>query len=76
MQGRPNGEPEVSHGPFVMNSEAEIRQAFDDYQRRSFGEWPWPDSAPNHGPSKARFAVHDDGRVERPNRSSGASQLK
>ncbi len=65
LQGRPIGEPVVSHGPFVMNTTAEIRQAFADYQRTLFGGWPWPDDAPVHPRDAGRFARHADGRVER-----------
>lgn len=30
------GEPIVGHGPFVMNSEAEIRQAVEDFSSGRF----------------------------------------
>ena len=36
---QPFGEPVVSAGPFVMNTEAEIQQAYRDYQRGAFGSW-------------------------------------
>jgi hypothetical protein len=32
LAGRPLGEPVVQHGPFVMNTRAEIEQAIRDYQ--------------------------------------------
>ena len=36
IAGKPLNEPVARGGPFVMNSEAEIRQAFVDYQRGLF----------------------------------------
>jgi redox-sensitive bicupin YhaK (pirin superfamily) len=38
MDGEPFAEPVVGHGPFVMNSRAEIQQAFEDYQLGKMGE--------------------------------------
>ncbi len=65
LQGRPIDEPVVQHGPFVMNTRAEIQNAFADYQRTRFGGWPWPSDDPVHGIEAGRFAKHVDGRVER-----------
>ncbi len=36
LAGQPLGEPIARHGPFVMNTEEEIRQAFRDYQEGRF----------------------------------------
>ena len=66
LQGRPIGEPVAQYGPFVMNTKAEVQQAFADYRLTKFGGWPWPKDGPVHGKDTARFAVHVDGREERP----------
>jgi quercetin 2,3-dioxygenase len=66
LQAHPIGEPVAQYGPFVMNTQTEIRQAVTDYQRTQFGGWPWRDSAPVHGRDPARFAKHPDGKLERP----------
>lgn len=66
MQGRPIGEPVARYGPFVMNTNEEIEQAFADYRRTQFGGWPWPSDDPVHDRSAGRFAIHPDGRREDP----------
>ncbi|MCC6589662.1 MAG: pirin family protein [Bryobacterales bacterium] len=38
LSGEPIDEPIVGHGPFVMNTEKEIEQAFADYQGGRFGQ--------------------------------------
>jgi hypothetical protein len=38
LTGEPLDEPVFGHGPFVMTSEAEIRQAVDDYNSGRFGQ--------------------------------------
>jgi redox-sensitive bicupin YhaK (pirin superfamily) len=67
LQGRPIGEPVVQQGPFVMNTEREVHEAFADYRRTQFGGWPWPDAEPVHGPEPARLLSHlDDGLASPP----------
>ncbi|WP_373047520.1 pirin family protein [Vulgatibacter sp.] len=66
LQGRPIGEPVVKYGPFVMNSQEEIRETIAAYRQTGFGGWPWGRSDPVHGAEEGRFARLIDGRIVRP----------
>jgi redox-sensitive bicupin YhaK (pirin superfamily) len=66
LQGKPLNEPVAQYGPFVMNSQAEIQQAINDYRRTEFGGWPWPRYDVVHPRSQPRFARYADGTEEKP----------
>ncbi|KAJ3380843.1 hypothetical protein HDU80_002001, partial [Chytriomyces hyalinus] len=55
LQGRKMGEPVAKHGPFVMNTQQEIAQTFNDYRMTQFGGWPWPEDAMVFPREKGRF---------------------
>jgi redox-sensitive bicupin YhaK (pirin superfamily) len=71
LQARPIGEPVAQYGPFVMNTQQEIEQAFADYRATGFGGWPWDRPDPVHGAAAGRFARHADGRHETPAQEAG-----
>lgn len=64
LQGKPIAEPVVQYGPFVMNSEEEIRQTYSDFRQSQFGGWPWPATDQVHKEARSRFAKHADGTLE------------
>jgi redox-sensitive bicupin YhaK (pirin superfamily) len=64
LQGVAIGEPVAQAGPFVMNTDAEVQQAFADFRRTQFGRWPFDRRDPVHPREQGRFARHADGRVE------------
>lgn len=66
LQGRPINEPVVQHGPFVMNTQEEIRKAFSEYRNTQFGGWPWERFDNVHEKTEGRFASYNDGSIERP----------
>eukprot|EP01124_Arcella_intermedia_P000099 TRINITY_DN10053_c0_g1_i2.p2 TRINITY_DN10053_c0_g1~~TRINITY_DN10053_c0_g1_i2.p2 ORF type:complete len:113 (-),score=36.97 TRINITY_DN10053_c0_g1_i2:41-379(-) len=65
LQGKPIGEPVVQHGPFVMNTQQEIYQAFADYHKTQFGGWPWEEDAVIFPREQGRF-LEINGKKEFP----------
>ncbi len=66
LQGMPINEPVVQHGPFVMNTADEIRQAIADYRETQFGGWPWAQYDHVHPREQDRFARYANGQTETP----------
>jgi len=64
LQGKPINEPVVQYGPFVMNTEDEIREAIRDYRATEFGGWPWPTREQVYPRNQGRFAKYLGGVEE------------
>jgi len=64
LQGQPISETVAQHGPFVMNTQAEIHDAVNEYRATEFGRWPWPSRDHVHPRERSRFARYPDGTEE------------
>ncbi|WP_034229108.1 pirin family protein [Aquimarina pacifica] len=64
LEGKPIKEPVAQHGPFVMNTQEEIRDAMREYSVTQFGGWPWKETEVVHAKNKGRFALYSDGTEE------------
>lgn len=64
LEGKPINEPVVQHGPFVMNSQQEIIETMQEYNRTQFGGWPWAEAEVVHSKEQGRFALHSNGQKE------------
>lgn len=69
LEGQPMNEPVSQYGPFVMNSQEEIQQAYDDFRQTQFGGWPWKRPDPVHPIDQGRMARYVDGSVVYPPKS-------
>lgn len=65
LGGKPIDQPVAQRGPFVMNTQQEIMEAFRDYQKTQFGGWPWEEDAVVFPRDKGRFSIMN-GVEERP----------
>ncbi|ALH94630.1 pirin family protein [Acinetobacter equi] len=61
LEGEPIGAPVAMRGPFVLNSDTELDQAFLRYRNTRFGKWPWPNNAPVFNRETPRFASYGGG---------------
>ncbi|WP_045432067.1 pirin family protein [Acinetobacter calcoaceticus] len=62
LEGEPIGAPVALRGPFVLNNEQELNEAFRRYRVTHFGKWPWPSIAPVFKRDQERFASYKGGQ--------------
>ena len=63
LEGEPIGAPVAAHGPFVLNSDHELKVAFSRYFETQFGGWPWDTPAPVFDVNQKRIASYNKGET-------------